>query len=234
MGPASAPLPASDRGTPHAGAARVPEWGVPAGERLTREEKKAQTRERLLDAASKVFARKGFAATSLDEVAEEAGVTKGAVYSNFSSKEDLVRAVLDERLEQRFRELADEVPEGTTLEADAVQASERYGSLLEEERDAVLLGLEFAIYAVRNPDFRDDFITYHRNAQADIARLIEDRLVAGGNELRVPPQQLASLFNAITNGVALERLMDPGSVSDEMLGQLFAAVAQMFTERTAE
>jgi len=207
---------------------------VPAGQRLTREEKKAQTRERLLDAASKVFARKGFAATSLDEVAEEAGVTKGAVYSNFDSKEDLVRAVLDERLEQRFRELAHEGPDGGTLEADAVHASERYGSVLEEERDSVLLGLEFAIHAVRNPEFRDDFIAYHRSVQADIARLIEDRLKAGGNDLRVPPQQLASLFNAITNGVALERLMDPGSVSDEMLGRLFAAVAETFTERTAE
>ena len=234
MGQASAPLPAPDGGTPHAGAAGVPEWGVPAGQRLTREEKKAQTRERLLDAASKVFARKGFAATSLDEVAEEAGVTKGAVYSNFSSKEDLVNTVLDERLEQRFRELAHEAPEGSTLEADAVRASERYGSVIEEERDAVLLGLEFAIYAVRNPDFRDDFIAYHRNAQAEIARLIEERLKAGGNELRVPPNELASLFNAITNGVALERLMDPGSVTDEMLGRLFAAVTETFTERTTE
>jgi len=207
---------------------------VPARQRLTREEKKAQTRERLLDAASKVFARKGFAATSIDEIAEAAGVTKGAVYSNFESKEDLVRTVLDERLEQRFRELAQESPHEGTLEADAVRASERYGTVLEQERDAVLLGLEFAIHAVRNSEFRDDFIAYHRTAQRDIATVIEDRLKQGGNELRVPAQQLASMFNAITNGVALERLMDPGSVSDEMLGLVFAAVVEAFTERTIE
>src|SRR3954470_14190883 len=217
MGQASAPLPASDGRTPHARAPGVPEWGVPARQRLTREEKKAQTRERLLDAASTVFARKGFAATSIDEIAEAAGVTKGAVYSNFESKEDLVRTVLDERLEQRFRDIADDVPNKGSLAEDAVRASEQFGTVLEEERDAVLLGLEFAIHAVRNPDFRDDFIAYHRNAQGDIAKIVEDRLTAGGDKLRVSARQVASLFNAITNGVALERLMDPGSVSDEML-----------------
>jgi AcrR family transcriptional regulator len=207
---------------------------VPAGRRLTREEKKAQTRERLLDAASTVFARKGFAATSIDEIAEAAGVTKGAVYSNFDSKEDLVRTVLDERLEQRFRELAEDVPSDGSLAEDAARASEQFGTVLEEERDSVLLGLEFAIHAVRNPDFRDDFIAYHRDAQGDIAKIVEDRLTAGGEKLRLPAKQVASLFNAISNGVALERLMDPGSVSDEMLGLVFAAVAEAFTERSTE
>jgi AcrR family transcriptional regulator len=183
----------------------------------------------LLDAASTVFARKGFVATSIDEIAEAAGVTKGAVYSNFESKEALVRTVLDERLEQRFRELAETAPREGSLEADAVCASERFGIVIEQERDAVLLGVEFAIHAVRNPEFRVDFIAYHRSAQSDLAKIVEERLEAGGNELRAPAAQLASLFNAISNGVALERLMDPGSVSDEMLGLVFAAVAEAFT-----
>jgi AcrR family transcriptional regulator len=204
---------------------------VPAGKRLTRDEKKAQTRERLIDAASKVFARKGFAATSVDEVAEEAGVTKGAVYSNFDSKEHLVRAVLDERLERQFRDIPEAVERHESIEEDAARASKEFGTVLERERDAVLLGLEFAIYAVRNPDFYDDFVAYHRAAQHDIARIIEDRLQAGGDKLQVPAEQLASLFNAIGNGVALERMMDPGSVSDEMLGLVFAAVAEAFTRR---
>src|SRR6266568_6891513 len=95
MGRASTPVSAADRGTPDAGPFGSPEWGVPTGQRLTREEKKAQTRERLIEAAAKVFAEKGFAATSLDEVADTAGLTKGAVYSNFENKEDLVRAVLE-------------------------------------------------------------------------------------------------------------------------------------------
>src|SRR5881227_1014476 len=94
MGRAAAPLPAADGRAAHAGPAGSPEWCVPAGQRLTREEKKAQTRERLIEAAARGFAEKGFATTSLDEVADAAGLTKGAVYSNFENKEDLVEAVL--------------------------------------------------------------------------------------------------------------------------------------------
>src|SRR3954453_14539757 len=94
MGRAAAAVRAAPGRTPHAGVARNAQWGVPTGQRLTREEKKAQTRERLIEAAARVFAEKGFATTSLDEVAEAAGLTKGAGDSNFENKEDLVVAVL--------------------------------------------------------------------------------------------------------------------------------------------
>jgi AcrR family transcriptional regulator len=202
---------------------------VPTARRLTREEKKAQTRERLIEAAAQVFARKGFAATSVDEVAETAGLTKGAVYSNFDSKEELVRAVLEERLQMRLYGIPDTVPrQGGTIEEDAARASEQMGVVFSQERDAFLLAIEFAVYAVRNPDFRDDFTTHHREAIRNMTRLIEERL---GTEfdLQVPVSDLASLFNAVGNGIALERLMNPGSVSDELFGHLLAAIIEAFT-----
>jgi AcrR family transcriptional regulator len=202
---------------------------VPTARRLTREEKKAQTRERLIEAAAQVFARKGFAATSVDEVAETAGLTKGAVYSNFDSKEELVRAVLEERLQMRLYGIPDTVPrQGGTIEEDAARASEQMGVVFSQERDAFLLAIEFAVYAVRNPDFRDDFTTHHREAIRNMTRLIEERL---GTEfdLQVPVSELASLFNAVGNGIALERLMNPGSVSDELFGHLLAAIIEAFT-----
>src|SRR5687767_15759101 len=67
---------------------------MPSRKRLTREESKARTRADLLRAASRLFVRNGFVATSLADIAEEAGLTKGAVYSNFESKEDLFLALL--------------------------------------------------------------------------------------------------------------------------------------------
>src|SRR4029453_8495614 len=70
-------------------------------ERLTRSERKERTRTDLIAAARRVFLRRGFHAASLDEIAEEAGFTKGAVYSNFESKDDLFLAVLDEHFRQR-------------------------------------------------------------------------------------------------------------------------------------
>ena len=199
--------------------------------RLTREEKKALTRERLIEAAAQVFARKGFAATSLDEIAEEAGLTKGAVYSNFASKEDLVRALLEERLQTRLYGIPDTVPrEGGTIEEDAARASEQMGAVFSQERDAFLLAIEFAVYAVRNADFRDDFTAHHREAIQDMTRVIEERL---GTEfdVHVPMEELASVFNAVGNGVALERLMNPGSLSDELFGHVLAALVEAFTTR---
>jgi AcrR family transcriptional regulator len=203
---------------------------VPSGERLTREEKKARTRERLVDAAARVFARKGFVATSLDEVAEEAGLTKGAVYSNFQNKEELVRAVLEERLETPLRRIAWDVQAEGNLEEDAVRASEELGTVLDKARDALLLSFDFAIHAVRDEGFRDEFTAYHRNAVEGMAGVIRERL-GDEFELHVPAEILASVFDAVCNGVALERLMDPGALSDDVFGRLLAAVVETFTTR---
>ncbi len=73
-------------------------------ERLNRQERKSQTRERLIDAAAVVFAQRGFEAASLDEVAAAAGYTKGAVYSNFASKTDLFIALIERRIEVQSAE----------------------------------------------------------------------------------------------------------------------------------
>jgi hypothetical protein len=72
----------------------------------SRAEKKAETRQRLLDAAGRVFARRSFHGASVDEIAEEAGFSKGAVYSNFASKEDLFLALLERRIDERIKEIA--------------------------------------------------------------------------------------------------------------------------------
>src|SRR5437016_11788706 len=108
----------------------------------SREEKKARTRTRLLDAAATVFARRGFAAASLDEVAEEASLTKGAVYSNFESKDDLIVALLDERLDRRLLGVATAVDPAGNVEQQATQAAAAYLKVIERERESYLLAAE--------------------------------------------------------------------------------------------
>ncbi|HTE69939.1 MAG TPA: helix-turn-helix domain-containing protein, partial [Actinomycetes bacterium] len=73
--------------------------------RLSRAERREQTRQELLTAAEACFVSRGFHATSVDQVAERAGYTKGAVYSNFASKEDLFFAVYQRRVERMLTEL---------------------------------------------------------------------------------------------------------------------------------
>ena len=92
-------------------------------ERLTREEKKARTRAQLIDAAATVFARRGFVAASLDEVAEEAGLTKGAVYSNFASKEELFQGVIEDRLNEPMKHAADVIDSTMGTTEEMAQAS---------------------------------------------------------------------------------------------------------------
>src|ERR1700724_3041427 len=78
---------------------------APAG-RLTREQSKANTRERLLDAARSVFASSGFHGASVEEIASRAGFSTGALYSNFDGKEDLFLALMEREIEEHSREIA--------------------------------------------------------------------------------------------------------------------------------
>src|SRR6202022_1842014 len=93
----------------HGGGRRMPR-------RLTRKERQAHTRSCLMKSAARVFARRGLQHASIDEVAEDAGFTKGAFYANFKSKEELFLAMLDERFAERLAEIdhaieGDEEPE---------------------------------------------------------------------------------------------------------------------------
>src|SRR2546422_4324449 len=141
-------------------------------ERLTREEKKARTRERLLEAAGRVFARDGFVAASIDAVAEEAGLTKGAVYSNFASKEDLFLALIDVHLNERALQVPEQVDPDQSFQEQAEQSARLFMDLLENQRDWYLLDLEAASYAARNPEFHAKFWGHYRAWRSALAKVI--------------------------------------------------------------
>ena len=190
---------------------------------LTREEKKAQTRARLLDAAAVVFARRGFVAASLDEVAEEAGLTKGAIYSNFENKDDLFNAVVDERLYRRFDAIPEAVEAGTLAER-ADEGGRMYMAAVEEERTLLLLDFERAIHQARNPDQRGRFVARDQEMRAALAQDIADEAEAAGIELPMPPEELLVAFFSIGSGIALRRLTEPESVPDDLFGRIIALI----------
>ena len=226
MGRASASVPAPSGRTPHADPSRAPEWGVPTRQRLTREEKKAQTRERLIEAAARVFADKGFATTSLDEVADAAGLTKGAVYSNFENKEDLVRAVLAVQQEQLHS--ISEAAGGGTLEQQADTAARMFGDAVARGRDTYVLYIEFLAYVLRNPALYADFLERHRAARKDVVRMIEDHAGTDGATPWSDVEEKAMIFEIIGNGLALEKLIDPERVPDDLFGLLMPVLIEAF------
>jgi AcrR family transcriptional regulator len=99
---------------------------APGRTRLTRAESKALTRQRLLEAAGELVAAQGFAATSIEEIAEAAGYTIGAIYSNFGSKEALILALLEEHMSASMAELAQVFDEADGEQGTGGEALGRY------------------------------------------------------------------------------------------------------------
>src|SRR4029450_6357469 len=133
---------------------------------LTRADRQARTREELVDAADRLFTTNGFHATSIDAVADAAGYTKGAVYSNFASKEDLFFAVYERRVDSRVEEM-----EETLTAAETVyQGMERLIADLEHRRDDGWLAVffEFWAHVLRHPELRERFVEQHRRGMEPI------------------------------------------------------------------
>jgi AcrR family transcriptional regulator len=190
-----------------------------ATDRLSREEKKAMTREKLLDAAATVFARKGFNGASLDDVAEEAGLTKGAVYSNFESKDDLIQTLLEQRLGEPQYTIAAQVDPAASREEQAKQAGALFMQMFERNREMHLLDLEFMAHMVRNPQLvrrRDSYL-----ARVDaMAASMEEHAAAAGETLPMPARELTVALFALGNGIVMERLLNPGFVPDDLFARV--------------
>jgi AcrR family transcriptional regulator len=187
-------------------------------EPLTPERRRAMTRQHLLDAAAIVFARKGFHGSTLDEVAATAGFSKGAVYSNFESKDDLFLELLSDRIDRQFAAVT-EVLESAPH--DRVEQIPRIREIFRSDRfwseDFITLWLEFVLYARRNPEAQAKLAASAQRSRAQVQRLIEHEYAAIGATPNYPTRDLAEFSLALFNGLGIERLVDPSAVTDEML-----------------
>src|SRR5437764_14421634 len=130
--------------------------------RNRRELKQERTRAQLLEAASRVFARRGYHVATLAEVASEAGYTKGAVYSNFESKEALFLALVDREIAKRVREIGAVLKAGGSGGDIEAEAERQFQSFVREEPDWPFLFYEFFAYGARRKDLRAAFIQRRR------------------------------------------------------------------------
>jgi len=192
-------------------------------QRLTRAERSARTRAELMASARQLFLRRGFHASSLELVAEEAGFTIGAVYSRFGSKADLFLAILDEHIDQIVAGVAQVAGLDQPLPAHAELLAGRRMALLERERDWFPLVLEFWSHAARDERLRGEFAARHERLVGAYAGLIEADYARLGLALPLAPEVLARAVVAMGNGVALERLADPGRVPEGLLSTMAVA-----------
>lgn len=174
-----------------------------------RDEQRTRTRAELLDAAATIFARSGYHGASLDEIAEAAGFTKGAIYSNFRSKEELFLALLDRHHADALASF-DEILECADPEQRPHQLAERREKLAVFDRDWLLLETEFALYAARNEDVRERLVERQQAMRAALAQRLARHVQDVGGTLCVDAEVVARLLAAASDGLILHQLADPG------------------------
>lgn len=176
-------------------------------------------RTRVLQAAGPVFAERGFAGASLDQVAAAAGFTKGAVYSNFGSKDELFLALMTEEVTRRV----DGVEAALATAADLPAALAAVNAEL-SQRDATwqLLFLEFWQRAVREPDVRRRFVASRRDLRARIAEAVARFLAVHPVHTGWDAESLTMVIVALSNGLAVEGLPDPDAVPPDLVARVLA------------
>lgn len=199
-----------------------------AVEPLTPERRRQQTRETLIEAAAQVFAERGFQGASLDEVAAVAGFTKGAVYSNFKSKDDLFLAVLESRFDRNLAALH------ATLDAAKGEPDEHLFDFIDYLRPQFGTGddewgalyYEFCLYARRNPEVKAKLAAFQRADVSAVARIIENEHTRHGIEADEPDEHLARIVVALVNGLSSMRMVDDAVIDDSVLESVMTFIGR--------
>jgi AcrR family transcriptional regulator len=185
--------------------------------RLSRAESQAHTRQKLLATARTCFLRDGYAATSLEGIADAAGFSKGAVYSNFRSKDELCLAVLDAIHAERAADLAGAVA-GKTKLGDALRSVQSWAETHVGDRAWTSLEVEFGAHAARDPALARELAQRHATLRARVVDVVKGFADAHGIELPLPAGDFAVALLSLMVGLGVQRAVDP-SLSLRVLGK---------------
>ncbi len=190
-----------------------------------RDEQKALTRRRLLDAAESVFARRGFYGASVEEIALEAGATTGALYSNFAGKEDLFLALFEDGIAADVLAYSEAFNAEESSEEQGRGPADHWMRILRERPNYFPLFIEFWAHAVREPGLREGLGQRLAALRVANARLVSEGAAEQGFELSaVLAKNLGLVIGALGNGLALEKLVDPEAVPDELYGDMIVLI----------
>ncbi len=200
--------------------------------RLTQEQRRARTRAAVLDAAAESFASRGFHGTSVDDVAAAAGVSKGAIYYSFPSKDDLFVALLEQRT-QAWVSAMNSAPRGSSLNGQASHAVSGFFADLDADPSWTPLLLEFLAYSARDERARDVMNErFFRALRAEVEAAAAERTAAAG--LRdVPIAEFAAGVTALACGLGIERSFSAGHRVDEVMATMLELLLEGLMARAA-
>jgi AcrR family transcriptional regulator len=191
--------------------------------RLTREERRRLTREQLLIAAQEVFEERGYADSSLEEIAERAGFTRKAVYSNFSGKAALLLEIVERRFQSHVDQVESILGQGTA-ERQATDLGSVFSRYFGRERAWEQLFHEFCSVASRDEEVGARFRARFRESKRAIARLVEEELKGRGVELTLPTERFVRGVFALFSGISLETLIDPEETDEALFGEMIGLI----------
>jgi len=177
-------------------------------ERWTPERRRELTRTTLVAAAAEVFARRGFEGASLEEIAEAAGFTRGAIYKTFGSKEELFFAVSDDDFTARLRSFSEKIGQTGEL-AEPRELAAMWRESVVGDRADLALHMEVRLYAMRNPDVTARFAEHQRTTRRALTQFVVDTATRMGMTMTVPATTLAGVLEAASWGIAESAAVDP-------------------------
>jgi AcrR family transcriptional regulator len=192
------------------------------------------TRRKLLEAAEHIFAREGFEAARLEDIAATAGYTRGAFYANFESKEDIFFALLEQWISGRIEQINSLLRQHETP-VKRVRALREHYAQLAKDRSLALLSLEFKLFAIRHPEAHARLRARQQKLRACGGDILQRVMKDLGRSLAFSSRAGATGLGALSNALLLEHLVDPKTLSDEdtrqLLRMFFDAVIQGKTAR---
>jgi AcrR family transcriptional regulator len=177
-------------------------------ERWTKERRLEHTRNLLLDAAEEVFARKGLTGAALEDIADAAGYTRGAIYSHFGAKEELFLAVIDRR-RQRFLDGFNEIIQSFSRvsDLDVDELADRWREVGSDPHRAAL-NYELTLFLLRNPGARERLAAQRLETIRSLGEVISKDVARLGATLTMPAETLARVILAVNDGVTLDSHLD--------------------------
>ena len=198
-------------------------------EKWTPERRMERTRAALIASARHVFATRGFEGASLDEIADAAGYTRGAIYRHFANKEDLLFAVSDAINTEVLDTFAEELD---LEEASALDDNRQYAAMfikaLTGNKEMWALSLEWSLYQYRNPAVRERSADRLRQNRATVAAFMEHYSAAQGITLKVPAETIAAILHIASDGFVQAARIDPDTED------LFATFLDVFLPAVME
>jgi AcrR family transcriptional regulator len=185
----------------------------------TKGDKRARTRAQLIEAASKVINEKGFDRTTLEEVARRAGMTRGAIYNNFTDKEDLFMAVS----ETRWQPIAPPFKPGASLKEQMTILGKAVAAAAAKRRAIAVGALSFQLYALTHEEMRARLVETNQEIYGWAAAQLLQFIPA--DKLPLPPGEFVRVIHALTDGLLALRFLTPELISDEIIVAAFEALA---------